>query len=84
MKIKISVTLPEELLVAIDGVGEKRSAFLERAARALLAAMERAAVDARDLDVYERNAKRLNREAADVLGFQQRGGRTTCKRRVRG
>jgi hypothetical protein len=58
-------------LAAIDRVEENRSVFLEKAARALLAERELSARDAREFEIYERNAKRLNREAADVLGLQR-------------
>lgn len=70
MRVKTSITLPEELLAAIDRAEENRSAFLEKAARTRLAELERLARDARDLEIYEEHAKRLNREAEDVLGFQ--------------
>lgn len=70
MRVKTSITLPEELLAAIDRVQENRSAFLETAARARLAELERIARDTHDMEIYERNAARLNQEAEEVLGFQ--------------
>lgn len=73
MKVKTSITLSEELLEEIDRRGEQfknRSDFLERAAKAYLAQLERNEVNARDLEILNRHAERLNREAADVLEFQ--------------
>ena len=73
MKVKTSVTLSEELIEAIDRRGDQfknRSDFLELAAKAFLARLERDELNARDVEIINRNAKRLNREAADVLAFQ--------------
>jgi metal-responsive CopG/Arc/MetJ family transcriptional regulator len=73
MKIKTSVTLSEELLEQIDRRGEQfknRSDFLEIAAKAFLARLERDELNARDLEIINRNADRLNCEAADVLDYQ--------------
>ena len=71
MRVKTSVTLPEDLLVRLDRLDKNRSAILERAARAYLAGLERAERDRRDLEVINRNAERLNREAADTLQYQR-------------
>lgn len=73
MKLKTSVTLSEELLEQIDRRGDQfknRSDFLEIAAKAFLAQLERDELNARDLEIINRNADRLNREAADVLEYQ--------------
>lgn len=73
MKVKTSVTLSEDLLDEIDKLGDQfrnRSEFLETAARAFISQLQRSQQDARDLEIINRNAKRLNREAADVLAFQ--------------
>ncbi len=62
MKIKISVTLSAEIVYRLDrlvGPGGNRSAGLERHRR-----------DARDLEILNRESKKLNREAQDVLGYQ--------------
>lgn len=71
MKIKTSVSLPREVLAGIDRHDQNRSAFLERAARAYLARLEKARRDLDDIKIINRNAKRLNREARDVLGYQK-------------
>ena len=71
VRVKTSVTLPSELLGQLDRVDKNRSALLERAARAYLAQLERDKRDARDIEIINRNADRLNREAMDTLEYQQ-------------
>lgn len=63
MRVKTSVTLSGDLLAEIDRLDDNRSAFLERAAR-------QAGRDARDVAIIERNVKRLNQDALDVLEYQ--------------
>ncbi len=73
MKIKTSVSLSEELLAAIDrwlGQRKNRSDFLEAAAWAYIEQAEREVLGARDREIIDRNANRLNAEAADVLDYQ--------------
>ena len=73
MKVKISITLSEDVLTAIDANLEdyrSRSEFLEEAARDLLARRARAEAEARDLEILNRRAKALNAEAEDVLAYQ--------------
>jgi len=55
----------------LDRIDENRSALLERAARAYLARLEIEERDRRDIEIIDRNADRMNREAADTLGYQQ-------------
>lgn len=71
MRVKTSITLPKELLGKLDRVDKNRSALLERAARAYLLNLERQARDRRDIEIIDRIADRLNREAKDTLGYQQ-------------
>lgn len=71
MRVKTSITLPEELIGRLDRVDKNRSALLERAAVAYLALMERQERDRKDLDIIERNAARLNREASETLEYQK-------------
>jgi len=59
------------LLTRLDRVDKNRSAVLERAALAYLACLEREERDQRDLEIINRNAGRLNREAMDTLEYQQ-------------
>jgi metal-responsive CopG/Arc/MetJ family transcriptional regulator len=70
MRVKTSVTLPSALLEEVDRVDSNRSAFLERAAHMYLARLAKADRDAKDAAILERNADRLNREAVDVLEYQ--------------
>ncbi len=67
MKVKTSITLPSDLLKAIDRHNRNRSAFIEAATRAYIARIEKARADAADVVAINRNAEALNREAADVL-----------------
>lgn len=64
MRAKTSITLPRELLTRIDRVDRNRSALLELAAEAYLKQLARKDRDRRDAGIIERNADRLNREAA--------------------
>jgi metal-responsive CopG/Arc/MetJ family transcriptional regulator len=74
MRVKISVTLPEDLLRSLDQVageqGGNRSRLIEQAIRALFEAQPRADRDATDIEIINRCADRLNKEAADVLEYQ--------------
>ena len=73
MKVKTSVTLPEDVIGAIDIVVppyRSRSEVIELAVREFLVRRERQAIDARDLEILDLCADRLNDEAADVLTFQ--------------
>lgn len=73
MKIKTSITLSEETLEAVDELAEgfgSRSGLVEHALREFLSRRKRAARDARDLAVLNRDADALNREMSDVLEHQ--------------
>jgi metal-responsive CopG/Arc/MetJ family transcriptional regulator len=71
VRVKTSITLPSELISQLDRVDKNRSALLERAARAYLARLEIDERDRRDIEIINRNAERLNREAMDTLEYQQ-------------
>ena len=73
MKIKTSVTLSDDLLTALarcTGLFRSRSEFLETAAWAYLRRIPRDERGARDLEILNRRADRLNEEAEDVLAYQ--------------
>ncbi len=75
MKVKTSVTLSQDLLKAIDKRSssapyKNRSDFLEKAVRTFLKDLERKERDARELEIINRNAERLNQEAMDALKYQ--------------
>jgi metal-responsive CopG/Arc/MetJ family transcriptional regulator len=70
MRVKTSVTLPSTLLEEIDRLNSNRSAFLEQAANFYLTQNAKRDRNAKDAAILEKNAERLNREAADVLEYQ--------------
>jgi metal-responsive CopG/Arc/MetJ family transcriptional regulator len=73
MKRKTSVTLAPDVARALDrfvGKTGNRSAVIERAVKELIARESKRQRDARELELIDRNATRLNAEAEDVLGFQ--------------
>lgn len=73
MKVKVSITLSSDLVRAIDRAaqpGQSRSQFVENALRAFFPQMQCRQRDARDLEILNKHANRLNAEAEDVLGYQ--------------
>jgi metal-responsive CopG/Arc/MetJ family transcriptional regulator len=71
VRVKTSITLPSELLGELDRLDKNRSALLERAARAYLAQLRSEERDRRDIEIINRNAGRMNRQAMDTLEYQQ-------------
>lgn len=73
MKEKTSITLSREVLTGIDRVAgskQSRSAFIEAVLQQYLRQRARAQRDARDIELINRNAEKLNREAEDGLEDQ--------------
>ncbi len=73
MRVKTSVTIEEKVLKAIDRAatpGRSRSRIMEEAAVEFLARRARAAREARDLAILNREASALNAEMEDVLLYQ--------------
>jgi len=70
VRVKTSVTLPADLLARIDRAETNRSAFLERAARAYLARLDKTALDRRDVEIINKHADELNKEAINVIEYQ--------------
>ena len=73
MKVKTSVTLSDDLLKAIDehsGPLKNRSEFIEKAVRNYISQVIRDRQNAKDLEIINRKADRLNEEATDVLSYQ--------------
>ena len=65
--------MSEDLLKAIDkytGQYKNRSEFIEDAVRAFITQLIQRQQDARDLEIINKHADYLNREAADVLTYQ--------------
>jgi metal-responsive CopG/Arc/MetJ family transcriptional regulator len=74
MKVKTSITLSRDLLQRVDELAEQygtRSALIEHAVQAFLAAAARRSRDARDVEILNRRARALNAEAEDVLTYQE-------------
>jgi len=74
MKIKTSITLSEDLLKTVDRRSKQqkrtRSDFIELAVRAFIQQLIREEQNARDLEIINRHADALNKEAAEVLEYQ--------------
>ena len=73
MKVRTSITLSQDLLIAVDhlaGRGTNRSAVIEQAVRDFVAVRAQRMRNARDLEILDKHAVRLNREASDVLSYQ--------------
>jgi metal-responsive CopG/Arc/MetJ family transcriptional regulator len=73
MKVKTSVTLAEELVLEMDKLSDRygnRSALVEQALRSFLGAERQRTRDAQDLEILNRRATKLNKEAHEVLGYQ--------------
>jgi metal-responsive CopG/Arc/MetJ family transcriptional regulator len=71
VRVKTSVTLPKQLLTRLDRLDKNRSAIIERAAVAYLDRLDQEVRDRKDIEIINRHAKRLNREAIDTLKYQQ-------------
>ena len=73
MKTKTSVTLSGTLLHGIEEHASdfrSRSEFIEAAVRYFIAHLERRVAEEKDLEIINRRAGALNKEAEDVLGYQ--------------
>jgi len=73
MKVKTSITLSKEILDLIEKNIEKtenRSRFIENAIRYYMKHYQQSIRDAKDLSILNENYQKLNKEAEDVLDFQ--------------
>ena len=73
MKIKTSITLDEALMKNIDkefGDRINKSQFIEEAVREYIERRTHRKRDLDDLDILNKKADKLNKEAADVLSYQ--------------
>jgi metal-responsive CopG/Arc/MetJ family transcriptional regulator len=73
MKIKTSLTLSDDLVVALDklaGPDVSRSAFIETILRDFIEGRAQERKIARDTAALNKQSAKLNLEMADVLGFQ--------------
>jgi metal-responsive CopG/Arc/MetJ family transcriptional regulator len=73
MKVKTSVSLSAELIKLLGQIvsERERSDFIEKAVWRYLESRKRAVRDQRDIEIINQNAERLNKEALDVLAYQQ-------------
>lgn len=72
MKVKTSITLSEDVLRQIDRLAKRdgsRSEVIDEILRKYLSDLQRERRNARDIEIINKNAKRLNREALDVLEY---------------
>ncbi len=73
MKIKTSITISPELLESIDkvfGRQKNRSEFIEQAVWDFIKRQQQKKRDLNDLDILNKKAEELNKEAGDVLSYQ--------------
>jgi metal-responsive CopG/Arc/MetJ family transcriptional regulator len=73
MKIRTSITVDKGLLETVDklsGQYRNRSEFIETALQAYVAQITRQEQNANDLEIINRRANDLNKEALDVLEYQ--------------
>ena len=72
MKVKTSITLSDDLLEAINQrTGHKnRSEFIETALWSFIAQIFRNEQTAKDIQIINKRADYLNKEAEDVLAYQ--------------
>jgi metal-responsive CopG/Arc/MetJ family transcriptional regulator len=73
MKVKTSVTLSKELLELIEKnreASENRSAFIESAVVYYLQHYQKKIRESRDLEILNRQYSKLNKEAEEVLQYQ--------------
>lgn len=73
MKVKTSITLSEDIIKLIDDrltSFKNRSDFIECALRVYIEKLKKDEQNARDIDIINKQADRLNKEATDVLSYQ--------------
>ncbi len=73
MKVKTSITLSKNLLKEIDSIISRsgnRSLFIEEAVKNYLNHKKRFLRDQKDLEIINRSANDLNKEAEDALSYQ--------------
>lgn len=74
MRVRTSVTLPRDLLIQVDalvGKNRKRSAVVESALVEYVAKEKPRELNRRDIEIINANAEKLNKEAMDVLEYQE-------------
>lgn len=74
MKVKTSIALSGDLVEAVDQrTGHKnRSEFIEKALRAFISQILRNEQNSMDIQIINKRAAHLNKEAEDVLAYQRK------------
>lgn len=73
MRVKTSVILPHDLLQTVNSLSEQyksRSQFVETALRFFIAQLKKEEQQARDIEIINRCADRLNEETFDAMRYQ--------------
>lgn len=73
MKVKTSITLPEDLLGELSEIANEfknKSDLIEQALRLFLKKRLERAREERDLKILNQRAKELNEEAEEILSYQ--------------
>ncbi|MBI4697618.1 MAG: ribbon-helix-helix protein, CopG family [Nitrospirae bacterium] len=73
MKVKTSITISEDLINSIDellGEQKNRSEFIEKIVRDYVNRLAQKERNSKDLDILNKKAVKLNKEAEDVLSCQ--------------
>jgi metal-responsive CopG/Arc/MetJ family transcriptional regulator len=74
MKVKTSITLSEDLIRSINELiiaqDENRSEFIENIIRLYIEKIKLTKRNLKDLNILNKNADILNKEAEDVLSYQ--------------
>jgi metal-responsive CopG/Arc/MetJ family transcriptional regulator len=72
MKVRTSITVDSDLLRTVDRLSKhkNRSAFIEAALETYVAQVSRKDLPSGDLEIINRCAEDLNKEALDVLDYQ--------------
>lgn len=73
IKVKTSITISKKILASIDALlkeKENRSEFIEKILKDYLRSTNLKSYSTKDLEIINRNADRLNKEAEDVLSYQ--------------
>jgi metal-responsive CopG/Arc/MetJ family transcriptional regulator len=73
MKVKTSISVDKDLLETVDTLSrhyKNRSEFIEAALQNYISQIIQKTQNARDLEIINRRADDLNKEAMDVLEYQ--------------
>lgn len=72
-KVKTTITISVDVLEKTDTFAKdyrNRLEFVEKALCELISKLERRRREARDIEIINKNAEELNKEAMDVLDYQ--------------